>query len=449
MSFYQQPYYPQQQQQQPPPQQQQFASSFAPPSSMAGLTGSGFRGGKILSFAAASPSTDRNQLLAVCGRYGEVAYIDFRFGETTGYVRFRTSEGAQAALNQLIAAPHEVAGCTPTWHLLNEEEAAAYWDASKKGKAEVAAAGSGPAGGVRTDRAMQQAARPQLSGVVLAFADADPQTDRGALTSLCSQHGEVAFVDFHFGETTGYVRFKSPHGASTALAALSAVPQAVGLATPTWRLLSGAEEDEYRESVATRKRHREATQADLASARGMGPSLVVRFEGAGPESEREALSALCSQHGEVAFVDFQFGETTGYVRFKKAEGAAAAAAFLSANPQEIGGMTPTWRLLGIAEAETYRCQVQEKKRLAIEGKGGKGWGKGGKGKGKGGRGAPRGWGYGGAGGLGADGGYGGGFGGGYGGGLGSAYGGSLGTTGGGRGGGRGRGQGWSVALPNV
>ena len=65
-------------------------------------------------------------------------------------------------------------------------------------------------------------------------------------------------------------------------------------------------------------------------------------------------------------------------------GAAAAIEKLQSSGAELGGATPSWRLLSSEEAEAYRREVQANK-------GGKG---GGKGKGEGGRRAPRGWGSG-------------------------------------------------------
>ena len=47
------------------------------------------RAGLILRFDGASADTDRSQISSLCAHFGEVAYVDFRFGETMGFVRFR------------------------------------------------------------------------------------------------------------------------------------------------------------------------------------------------------------------------------------------------------------------------------------------------------------------------------------------------------------------------
>ena len=108
-----------------------------------------------------------------------------------------------------------------------------------------------------------------------------------------------------------------------------------------------------------------------------------QLEGLAPDTDRELISSLCAPHGEVAFLDYSRGEPCGFVRFRTAAGAGAAATAYSSGGSE-GGNTPSWRLLSDEEAEAYRREAQAKR--AAKG-GGKGKGGGGKG-----RGAPRGWG---------------------------------------------------------
>jgi len=67
----------------------------------------------------------------------------------------------------------------------------------------------------------------------------------------------VKFVDFNRGDTTGFVRFAAAGGATAALAALNASPEAVGGATPVWRLLAPEEEDAYKKAVRDRARESE------------------------------------------------------------------------------------------------------------------------------------------------------------------------------------------------
>ena len=148
-------------------------------------------------------------------------------------------------------------------------------------------------------------------------------------------------------------------------------------------------------SIAEQKAKRAAAAASGAPASSgakrpreeeRGPperGCVVAFDGVGPQAQRDALRQLCNKHGgdgSVAFVEFFEGAKTGYVRFKAAAGASAALAALSASPEDVGGATPAWRLLGEEEEAEYRSAAKKQKG---GGKGGRGKGKGGKGKGKG------------------------------------------------------------------
>ena len=92
---------------------------------------------KVLQFLGASPTTDRTAIAEACVQYGEVAFVDFRFGETVGYVRFKRHEGARAASDVLASTPIELNGATPTWHLLDQAESKQYWKLSGKRKAEA------------------------------------------------------------------------------------------------------------------------------------------------------------------------------------------------------------------------------------------------------------------------------------------------------------------------
>jgi hypothetical protein len=137
---------------------------------------------KILYFQGACASTDRADLQALCAHYGEVAFVDFRFGETSGYVRFRTPEGAKAASAALAGANIEVGGKTPTWRLLEGEETRAYQHAyqAKSGKGVTAeAAASSSTGGAdsssapRDDRRAPAEPRTSEQGIVLRFEGAN------------------------------------------------------------------------------------------------------------------------------------------------------------------------------------------------------------------------------------------------------------------------------------
>lgn len=359
--------------------------AFAPPIALSG--GAKGKLGKVLAFEGASPTMDRAEIATLCGAHGEVAFVDFRFGETLGYVRFRSTEGAAAALAALSGGSFEIAGATPRWRLLGDDEATAYWEQSKKARV---AAGASAASAV-APRPSHKAGSGGAGAIVLRFEQADPQTNRTDLTALCAAHGEVAFVDFSFGSTAGYVRFRSPEGAQAALAALGDGKTVIGGATPQWHLLSEEEEHAYREAVQqAKKRPRDERAAAAASSRPPAePSAVLLCEGVGSAASREDLATLCGTHGAVAFVDYRAGNPSGHVRFVSGQVARAALHALVEGTPTVGGATPSWRLLTEAEAEAYRDHVAAQKRQRAEGGGDYAPGKG---KGGGGRRAPRGWG---------------------------------------------------------
>ena len=352
-------------------------AEFAPPAQ-----GSSEPRGKVLFFSNASDITSRNELNAACAQHGEVAYVDFKYGDTTGYVRFKRHDGAQAALEQLQAKPVTIANATPAWRLLSAEEAAAY--NKRRGETEQRDK-------AKAERKASKPERPVLHGVVLRFEGASENTNRNDLLAACSQGGgDVAFVDFRFGDTSGAVRFKTAEGCQAALQALQGGAVEISGQVPSWRLLSEEEEDAYRSAVQAKKSGASgsgsaasvpATPAGApAGAASLEPSLVVHFDGVGPDASREAVTEACAAHGEIAFVDFRWGATEGYVRFKSAEGArVAATALAGSSAVGVGGAVPRWRLLTDTEAEAYRVEVQAKKRAKGE-------------HGKGGRQAPRGWG---------------------------------------------------------
>lgn len=194
-------------------------------------------GNKMIRFEGASERTERKELAAVCEPHGPIAFIDFAYGESSGYVRFKAADGAQAAHFALRAAPPEIAGVTPRWRMLTEEEAETYSAAVKAKRQEGDAK--------KRESAASSGGRAGARGVMLAFDGVLPNTARSALQAVCEPHGAVAFVDFRFGETSGYVRFKAAEGAQAACAAFAAFAPAVAGAeaaegapadaTPSWR----------------------------------------------------------------------------------------------------------------------------------------------------------------------------------------------------------------------
>lgn len=98
-----------------------------------------------------------------------------------------------------------------------------------------------------------------------------------------------------------------------------------------------------------------------------------------------AVPMLSFMYLQIAYINFSRGDQNGHVRFKSAEVAASAIAALTKDPQEIGGVSPTWSSLSTAEEDTYWQQyhlsLAQRKKPKAYGKGGRGRGKGGRGKG--------------------------------------------------------------------
>ena len=355
--------------------------------------------GKVLKVSGLGAGTGRDELTTLLEPHAEVAYVDVRRGGTDGFVRFRTAQAAAIALAALTAEAEAGGGTVPpppSWSLLEAGALEAYWatvQRNKEGRDKK---------GKQAEEGAKEYAGPV--GVMLRFevgAAKEAGVSRESLSAQCAVHGDVAYLDYTPGAEGGYVRFRDPAAAKTALAALSlqalkAAAEGGGAAeggaavggASSWRLLGAEEEVQYREAVQTRKRQRD-------EERESGPrGVVLHVAGlAGPSAtDREALSALCAAHGEVAFVDYTRGAAEGYVRFK-AEAAATAAlnALAPGGGAAVGGAAAggaVWRRLDEAEEDAYKLAVRNKRQRTDvkggKGKGGKGKGGKGKGKGKGG-----------------------------------------------------------------
>ncbi|KAL3914493.1 MAG: hypothetical protein SGPRY_007604 [Prymnesium sp.] len=347
------------------------------------LQGGGPPRGRIIAFEGAAEKTDRRELAALCAEYGHVAYVDFRFGETRGFVRFKNESSAAAAVAALSDAPVEVNGAVPSWRLLSDSEVDAYWSQTKQ-RAPAAVTAPASAGG---DRPVM------VYGVVLAFDGVGEETGREEVSALCEQYGVIAHVDYQRGEPNGFVRFKQSADASAALGALSGAAVALGGNVPTWRKLSSEEEDAYKASVQSRKRQRD--KASSFEGQLVAPVLehgfVLSFDHAGESTDREAIRDVCSKYGDIAYIDYQRGRSSGCVRFRQSGAASNAAEALASGAEPIGGEIPRWRVMTPEEEDAYKSAVHSKRQRTDAGKGGKG-SKGAKGgRGGGGRAAPRGW----------------------------------------------------------
>ena len=149
--------------------------------------------------------------------------------------------------------------------------------------------------------------------------------------------------------------------------------------------------------TAEEQAEREKKEAEQAEADRL---LILRFEGAGADADREGVEACVSPHAKFSYIEFSRGETNGHVRFESAELCKAALDALGVGGSAAGavlgsdGAVPTWRLLTSDESKEYWQLYRERKKdrnkrqrsggYGGKGGGGKGKGKGGGGKGKGG-----------------------------------------------------------------
>ena len=95
-------------------------------------------------------AASREDVQTACAAHGEVAFVDFRPGAHWGYVRFRGSDGATAALNALLGTA--LGGLVPTWTQLTVAEASAYREqveAAKRQRFEPFGGKGGKGGGGR------------------------------------------------------------------------------------------------------------------------------------------------------------------------------------------------------------------------------------------------------------------------------------------------------------
>ena len=112
-------------------------------------------------------------------------------------------------------------------------------------------------------------------------------------------------MDFRWGDSAGYVRFRSADAAKAAAAALSAsaggeaVSEARGgkMEGASWRLLSDVEAEEYREAVAAKKGKRAPVAASLAREREAAPRPRAG------EEEAEACVELARARARAAVKD--------------------------------------------------------------------------------------------------------------------------------------------------
>ncbi|XP_047139286.1 lupus La protein homolog A isoform X1 [Hydra vulgaris] len=99
------------------------------------------------------------------------------------------------------------------------------------------------------------------------------------------------------------------------------------------------------------------------------PGAVLHFKGVGEETNREILKELFGQHHQIAWVDFEKGDTEGFIRFQDEHAAQNAIdSVKNANDEKkviINGVESSVRVLEGEEEENYwktlRLDLQKRK----------------------------------------------------------------------------------------
>jgi hypothetical protein len=336
----------------------------------------------------------KKELSELCSAYGELAYVD---EGAQGYVRFKSKEAAAAAFTALAAkgaleagtASAEMAGTAAPGGVetaVGEKAGSAVAGVAVAGEAGSGMAddgdqlaGEGAAGG---KRAREESGYTE-GGETVAGAGGERAAKRaaGGATAVdggvnMQDEGGVNMQGTDWGNDS--VPMDTPAAAPATVAdapsssaTLTPTPTPTPTSTASWHMLSDTEVDSYwtnlqlrllaqKKSFSSTSSHPPNAYLGTQAERG----LVLAFDGAGPDAQREEFKDLAGRWGEVKFVDFNRGDTSGYVRFAAAGGAAAALAGLQAGEIPVGGAAPEWRLLGVEEEQEYKSKVVE--RLAAE-----------------------------------------------------------------------------------
>jgi len=111
------------------------------------------------------------------------------------------------------------------------------------------------------------------------------------------------------------------------------------------------------------------------------PGTLLKIEGLAADTTREDIKeALTAIEGvEIAYAEFETGQTEGIIRFKRAEDAEGVLTEFKSGEKKIKDAVPKFTKIDGEEEKQYYEKLQ-----AIKGKKGKGRGRGGKfGKGRG------------------------------------------------------------------
>jgi len=81
----------------------------------------------LIRFKDIGEGVTREILKEIFGKYGEVAFVDFRQNEPQGVIRFKDPADAKKALDAVTEAKTELGGKIPVLSLIPPEEEAEYW----------------------------------------------------------------------------------------------------------------------------------------------------------------------------------------------------------------------------------------------------------------------------------------------------------------------------------
>jgi len=83
--------------------------------------------GVLIRFKDIGEGVTREILKEIFGKYGEIAFVDFRQNEPQGVIRFKDPADAKKALDAVTEAKTEIGGKVPVLALVPPEEEAEYW----------------------------------------------------------------------------------------------------------------------------------------------------------------------------------------------------------------------------------------------------------------------------------------------------------------------------------
>eukprot|EP00753_Platysulcus_tardus_P018562 PLAT6918.1.p1 GENE.PLAT6918.1~~PLAT6918.1.p1 ORF type:complete len:337 (+),score=194.66 PLAT6918.1:51-1013(+) len=134
------------------------------------------------------------------------------------------------------------------------------------------------------------------------------------------------------------------------------------------------EDYEKRKAAYAEAAAEEEKQEDFTTKEIDQKGVVVSFSGVGDDVSREDFKEQFGEYGEVAYVDFSRGDTSGYVRMTSTEAVAAAVAGLAEKEVKFGGAVPKLAVLEGDEEKEYwiKLWTQQRARRGQKRRGGGG-----------------------------------------------------------------------------